>query len=161
VLAKFLHKFHHKLWTTNLDPTHCGANHRFYKWYTGLVDIPSITAALPHTIVENDDSFLNICNQHYYKIKLLLSIIFIIIFGWSSYIHYVVVQQFLVYLGLKIHDIIFHKKLNSNNDNKWLFFIFDQEAFHIDHHLRVKKIINWKFRYVSAQYFWARLLMKI
>ena len=98
-------------------------------------------------------------NPKYFNIETIKFIslsIFILLFGWYLFVHLIIVQIFLAYLTQKTIEIIFHRK-DSAKDLPWLFWLYGNDAWHVEHHKTYDKNI-WHWKPINLQYMYSKLL---
>lgn len=150
--VKSYHIQHHQAWLTAGDPTAVEIQQGYFKYYVGLTDPVAISK-----VEVPVDTLIEFLNRYFVEIKLLLTVAVLVLFGWKVFVHLVIIQQFLMFVFNKIHDIIFHKTLTAK-DMPWLAFIYGNDAWHISHHAEYDKHV-WYTKYIP-QYFYTRLLFK-
>lgn len=153
--VKSYHITHHKLWLTDKEPTNHEVTQGFLSYYMGITD----PIAIEQLGVERD-AILEFLNKYFYPIKIALIVIFLVLFGWKMYVHFVIVQQFLVYFTLKIHDRIHHYKPATAKDYWFLYIVYGPDAWHIEHHRTYKEMIVWRLKYIDPQYIYCKLFFK-
>lgn len=151
--AKSYHITHHKLWLDADDPTSKEIHQGLIKYYVGITD----PVAIPK-IDTKEDQLVTFINRYFYLIKFLLVVAAVAVFGWKIFVHLVIVQQLLLYIVSKIHDVIFHHSTHTK-DCPWLFPLYSNDAWHIEHHTEYESMA-WHWKPVNVQYFYYKLLFK-
>ncbi len=149
--SKSYHITHHKEWLTDSDPTAGEVRQGYWKYYFGLTEPYNIP-----TLYSDRDAEIDFVNKYYFPIKFISLSIFILLFGWYLFVHLIIVQIFLGYLTQKAIEIIFHRK-DSAKDLPWLFWLYGNDAWHVEHHKTYDKNI-WHWKPINLQYMYSKLL---
>lgn len=153
---KSYHILHHRAWLTNSDPTAVEIQQGKLRYYVGLTN----PCAVPTIATKESDRVLWM-NQHFWLIKIALYAGVILIFGTKVFFLSVIAQQFYQYVFSKIHDLAFHSNdhIGPSRDLPWLFPIYFNSAWHIDHHRDYDKQELWRWPLVNPQYWFTKLLV--
>ena len=151
---KSYHVCHHTQWLTDKDPTATEIAQGKIRYYLGLTApsaIPQITA--------KENPKLTWINRHFLVVKLAIYLAVVVLFGFEALWHLVLAQQFFAYGLAKSHDMLFHSS-TASQDKPWLFPLYYNDAWHIEHHKEFTDPTPWHWRSINLQYWYARLLFK-
>jgi hypothetical protein len=151
---KSYHVRHHTKWTTDLDPTASEIAQGKIRYYLGITK-PN---AIPQIAVQ-ENAKLEWINKNFLKVKLAIYLVIAWLLGFETVWHLVLAQQFFGYALAKIHDITFHSSVSAQ-DRPWLFPLYYNDAWHIEHHKEFSSPAPWHYRYINLQYWYSRLLFK-
>lgn len=151
---KSYHVHHHSKWLTDRDPTATEVKQGILKYYIGLTNPSAIPFA---NVVEN--SKFEFVTRYFFQLKFVIYLLIVLIFGLETLFHIVIVQQFFAYVFSKIHDITFHYS-DDAKDLPWLFPLYFNDAWHIEHHKDFSKANTWHYRYINVHYWYNRILFK-
>jgi hypothetical protein len=152
--VKSYHIFHHSQWPTLSDPTAGEIAQGKFRYYVGLTD----PVAIPLVSTKESSSF-DFASRHYYSLKAFSLLMILVLFGFSGVFYGILMVYFYTYVLAKIHDMLFHSSLNEQ-DKVWLFPIYFNDAWHIEHHSDYKQQY-WHWRYINPQYWCSVCLFKI
>lgn len=150
---KSYHIMHHMNWLTDKDPTASEVRQGSFRYFLGLTQPSELSYK-----VSESDSFVTEVNRNFYLYKFIITALFLMIFGWYWYVHLVIIQQWLAYLAAKAHDILFHHH-DDAKDKPWLFWLYGNEAFHIEHHKNFQNTV-WHYRVFNIQYWYHKILYR-
>ena len=151
---KSYHVQHHTKWLTDHDPTATEIAQGKIRYYLGL----TVPTAIPRVQVQ-ENAKVNWINKHFLKIKLSIYLTVMMLFGIETLWHFVLAQQVFSYGLAKLHDISFHSS-TAAGDKPWLFPVYFNDAWHIEHHKDFALPSNWHYRWINLQYWYSRLFFK-
>lgn len=152
--VKSYHIYHHRKWLTDQDPTGSEINQGVFRYYVGATD----PRAIP-SLEQVHDSKVDQINQYFYLIKFVVYVTIIALFGINVFFYTIILQQFYFYVFEKIHDLAFHWS-NSSKDKPWLFPLYFNNSWHIEHHAGYQQPDVWHWPYVNMHYWLYRLFFK-
>jgi len=126
--TKNYHIAHHKSWLTEKDTTAREVRQGWFRYLLGLSD----PAPMDVKVNERDPDVI-FFNGYFYPIKIILLILIYLCFGLTFLIHFVLIQQWMIYVTGRFHDIMFHYK-DSAKDQPLTWLIYGNDSWHITHH---------------------------
>jgi len=151
---KSYHICHHTCWLTDQDPTAREIAQGKLRYYVGLTQ----PTAIPKVPVQ-ENAKVTWANANFYTVKIIAYLMVAGVFGIESLWHFVFAQQFFAYVMAKIHDISFHSHADAD-DRPWLFPLYFNDAWHIEHHKDFVKQSNWHWPWANLQYWYSKILFK-
>lgn len=151
---KSYHIAHHTEWPTNSDPTTAEVAQGLIKYYVGTTKPINF-----HKVKANADPIVDWFNKNFYTVKLASYGLIFLLAGFKALLLGILIQQFYMFFFSKMHDLIFHSKTNTN-DLPWLFVLFFDDAWHIEHHREYSRPQPHRLRLINMQYWWYKLLFR-
>lgn len=122
------HIQHHATWGSKDDPTGNEVRQGWLKYYMGVTE--PVTIKKYKVKYDEDTEFFA---RNLWTIKIILFLTIWLVFGWTIFVHLCLIQPWLMYLALKLHDILFNHSMDAK-DKPWLYPIYGDDAWHITHH---------------------------
>jgi hypothetical protein len=151
---KSYHICHHTTWLSDKDPTASEIAQGKLRYYLGITK----PTAIPQ-IQTQENAKITWANENFYIIKGLMYVLIWSLFGIETLWHMVFAQQFFGYVMAKVHDICFHSN-STVKDKPWLFPIYFNDAWHIEHHKEFESQSPWHWSWINLQYWYSKILFK-
>lgn len=154
--SKSYHIQHHKAWLTDKDPTGSEIAQGKVNYYIGT----TVPCAI-EKMQTKDNEKIKFINKYFYHIKILFYILFLFV-SIKLFFLIIVAQQFYGFVLYKLHDIIFHQYdyENQYSNKPWLFFLYWNDAWHIDHHVDYTKPEKFYFKWANPHYYISKIFFK-
>ena len=149
---KSYHISHHRRWLKSTDPTASEIAQGKWLYYLGLTT-PQQFDKVDVAIAPAFD----FAAKYFFRIKLVIYFVLVLLFGIKGLFHIVIVPQFLMYVLTKAHDLVFHSSPDAQ-DCAWLFPVYFNDSWHIEHHVEYDQAQHWHWPYFNLHFWYHNLL---